>query len=140
MEEVWITKAFRCAEKEAAELRREGFIHGASEDGRPGVKTASRRAFAAEAIRWQIAPVRLYVGNLAKDVTEQDLSELFAGAGTVAGISLVIDRATGHTRGFGFVEMGSDADGERALERFNGYTLKGRPLVVNEARPPQSRE
>ena len=81
--------------------------------------------------------MRLYVGNLAKDVTEQDLSELFAGAGTVSGISLVIDRATGRTRGFGFVEMGSDADGERALQRFNGHTLNGRPLVVNEARPLQ---
>ena len=84
--------------------------------------------------------MRLYVGNLAKDVTEQDLSELFAGAGTVSAISLVIDRATGNTRGFGFVDMGSDADGERALQRFNGHTLKGRPLVVNEARPPQPRE
>lgn len=81
--------------------------------------------------------MRLYVGNLAKDVTEQDLSELFAGAGTVAGISLVIDRATGRTRGFGFVEMGSDADGERALQKLNGHPLKGRPLVVNEARPLQ---
>ena len=78
--------------------------------------------------------VRLYVGNLAKDVTEQDLAELFAGAGTVVGVSLVIDRGTGRTRGFGFVEMGSDADAERALQRFNGHTLKGRPLVVNEAR------
>jgi cold-inducible RNA-binding protein len=81
--------------------------------------------------------VRLYVGNLAKDVSEQDLSELFATAGTVSGISLVVDRATGRTRGFGFVEMGSDADGERALQKLNGHTLKGRPLVVNEARPTQ---
>lgn len=79
--------------------------------------------------------MRLYVGNLAKDVTEQELSELFAGAGTVVGASLVIDRGTGKSRGFAFVEMGSPAEGERAMERFNGYTLKGRPLVVNEARP-----
>ena len=82
-----------------------------------------------------MAPVRLYVGNLSKDVTEHDLSDLFAGAGTVVQASVVTDRATGKSRGFGFVELASDAEGERALERFNGYTLKGRPLVVNEARP-----
>lgn len=79
--------------------------------------------------------MRLYVGNLANDVSEQDLSELFSGAGTVTGISLVIDRDTGKTRGFGFVEMATDAEGERALQRFNGHTVRGRPLVVNEARP-----
>lgn len=83
--------------------------------------------------------MRLYVGNLSKDVTEQDLSELFAGAGTVTGVSMVVDRATGKTRGFAFVEMGSEGDAERALQRFNGYTLRGRPLVVNEARPTQPR-
>lgn len=83
--------------------------------------------------------MRLYVGNLSKDVTEQDLVELFAGAGTVVGASLVTDRGTGRTRGFAFVEMGSDADAERALQRFNGHMLKGRPLVVNEARPLQQR-
>ena len=80
--------------------------------------------------------MRLYVGNLSKDVTEHDLSELFAGAGTVVGVSLVVDRNSGQPRGFAFVEMGSDADAERALQRFNGHTLNGRPLVVNEARPP----
>lgn len=79
--------------------------------------------------------MRLYVGNLAKDVTEQDLGELFAGAGTVVGASLVIDRGTGKSRGFAFVEMATPVEGERAMERFNGHTLKGRPLVVNEARP-----
>ena len=83
--------------------------------------------------------MRLYVGNLAKDVTEQELTELFAGAGTVVGASLVIDRGTGKSRGFAFVEMASAPEGERAMERFNGHTLKGRPLVVNEARPTQAR-
>ena len=78
--------------------------------------------------------MRLYVGNLATDVTEHDLSELFSGAGSVTAISLVIDRDTGKTRGFGFVEMATDAEGERALQRFNGHTVRGRPLVVNEAR------
>ncbi len=79
--------------------------------------------------------MRLYVGNLASDVTEQDLSELFGGAGTVTAITLAVDRVSGKTRGFGFVEMASDVEGERALERFNGHTVRGRPLVVNEARP-----
>lgn len=83
--------------------------------------------------------MRLYVGNLSKDVTEQDLAELFAGAGTVSGVSMVTDRATGKQRGFAFVEMAEDGDAERALQRFNGYTLKGRPLVVNEARPTTPR-
>ena len=78
--------------------------------------------------------MRLYVGNLATDVNEQDLSELFSGAGSVTLVQVVIDRDTGKTRGFGFVEMATDAEGERALQRFNGHTVRGRPLVVNEAR------
>jgi cold-inducible RNA-binding protein len=78
--------------------------------------------------------VRLYVGNLANGVTEHELGELFAGAGTVSDVMLPVDRATGRTRGFAFVEMATDPEGERALQRFNGHTLGGRPLVVNEAR------
>ena len=83
--------------------------------------------------------MRLYVGNLSKDVTEQELSELFAGAGTVVNAAVIADPSTGRSRGFAFVEMADGADGERALERFNGYSLKGRPLVVNEARPMERR-
>jgi cold-inducible RNA-binding protein len=79
--------------------------------------------------------MRLYVGNLARDVTEQDLAEAFAGAGTVSGVNLVFDHERGHSRGFAFVEMATDAEGERALAKLNGQTLKGRPLVLNEARP-----
>lgn len=78
--------------------------------------------------------MRLYVGNLDHAVTEQDLSELFASAGTVVASVVVLHRDTGKPRGFGFVEMASDAEGERALQRFNGHVLKGRPLVVNEAK------
>ena len=78
--------------------------------------------------------MRLYVGNLSHDVTEQDLADLFASAGNVTGVMLVLHRETGRPRGFGFVEMASDAEGERALERFDGHDLKGRPIVVNEAR------
>ena len=79
--------------------------------------------------------MRLYVGNLAGDVTEADLAEAFAGAGTVTNITVAFDPDSGKTRGFGFVEMATDAEGERALQRCNGLTVKGRPLVVNEARP-----
>ncbi|HVO32017.1 MAG TPA: RNA-binding protein [bacterium] len=78
--------------------------------------------------------MRLYVGNLEKDVTEQELSDLFASAGTVVSAVVVLHRDTGRPRGFGFVEMASDAEGERAMQRFNGHALKGRPLVVNEAK------
>ena len=77
--------------------------------------------------------MRLYVGNLSRDVSEQELAELFAGAGVVSAASLAIDPQTGRSRGFGYVEMGSDADGARALERLQGQLLKGRPLAVNEA-------
>ena len=79
--------------------------------------------------------MRLYVGNLDREVTDHDLAELFASAGTVTSAQVVLDRGTGRARGYGFVEMASDAEGERAMQRFNGHTLKGRPLVVNEARP-----
>ncbi len=79
--------------------------------------------------------MRLYVGNLSKDVTEQELVELFAAAGSVVTAAVISDRQSGLSRGFAFVEMATDADGDRAFQRFNGYTLKGRPLVVNEARP-----
>ncbi len=78
--------------------------------------------------------VRLYVGNLSRDVTDQDLAELFGSAGPVVEVQIVMHRETGRSRGFAFVEMQNDADGERAIERFDGHELKGRPIVVNEAR------
>lgn len=79
--------------------------------------------------------MRLYVGNLDREVTQQELAELFASAGTVTDVVVVAHPDTGRPRGFAFVEMASDAEGERALQRFNGHALRGRPLVVNEARP-----
>lgn len=78
--------------------------------------------------------MRLYVGNLDREVTEADLAELFGTAGAVVEAKLYMDRNHGQSRGFGFVTMGSAAEGERAMERFNGHVLKGRPLAVNEAR------
>ena len=79
--------------------------------------------------------MRLYVGNLSLDVTEQDLTELFGSAGTVTGVQVVMHRETGRSRGFAFVQMATATEGERAIERFDGHEMKGRPIVVNEARP-----
>ncbi len=81
----------------------------------------------------------LYVGNLTPDVTENDLQDLFAQAGTVASVNIIQDRATGQSRGFGFVVMGTDADAANAISQFNGKDFKGRALTVNEARPREER-
>ena len=77
---------------------------------------------------------KLYVGNLAFQVTDRDLEELFAQAGACESVAVITDRDTGQSRGFGFVEMGSNADAQKAIEQFNGFELKGRALKVNEAR------
>jgi RNA recognition motif-containing protein len=82
---------------------------------------------------------KLYVGNLPYDTGEQDLESRFAAAGTVESVSVMRDMATGRARGFAFVEMGSDEDAQNAISQFNNYSLGGRNLTVNEARPkPQS--
>jgi len=77
---------------------------------------------------------RLYVGNLGFDVTDKDLEELFAQAGVCESVTVITDRATGQSRGFGFVEMGSNADAQKAVQQFDGQEFKGRALKVNEAR------
>ncbi|MBI4518236.1 MAG: RNA-binding protein [Deltaproteobacteria bacterium] len=77
---------------------------------------------------------KLYVGNLAFDVTDRELEELFAQAGTCESVSVITDRTTGQSRGFGFVEMGSNAEAQRAIQQFDGQEFKGRTLRVNEAR------
>ncbi len=81
---------------------------------------------------------KLYVGNLPYDTGEQDLQSLFAGAGTVESVSLMRDMATGRARGFAFVEMASDEDAQNAISTLNNYSLGGRNLTVNEARPKVS--
>jgi RNA recognition motif-containing protein len=78
---------------------------------------------------------KLYVGNLPYDTSDQDLQNLFAGAGTVESVNLMRDMATGRARGFAFVEMASDDDAQAAIGKFNNYDLGGRNLTVNEARP-----
>ena len=78
---------------------------------------------------------KLYVGNLSFGITNDDLHEHFAQAGTVESAKIVEDRDTGRSRGFGFVEMASADEAQTAIEQFNGQDLDGRNLVVNEARP-----
>lgn len=78
---------------------------------------------------------KLYVGNLSFNVTNQDLQEHFAAAGAVESANVVMDRETGRSRGFGFVEMASDDEANAAIAQFNGTEFDGRNLVVNEARP-----
>jgi RNA recognition motif-containing protein len=77
---------------------------------------------------------KLYIGNLAFDVTAKEVEELFAQAGVCESAAVITDRATGQSRGFGFVEMGSNADAQAAIQQFDGHELKGRALKVNEAR------
>lgn len=83
--------------------------------------------------------VKLYVGNLDYNTTDSQLAEIFSQAGSVASSSVITDRYSGRSRGFGFVEMGSEEDAKKAIEMFNGKDFQGRNLVVNEARPQQPR-
>jgi RNA recognition motif-containing protein len=83
--------------------------------------------------------MKLYVGNLSFQTSSEDLQQLFSQAGTVESASVVEDRDTGRSRGFGFVEMATKEDGEKAIEQFNGTDLAGRNLTVNEARPREDR-
>ena len=83
--------------------------------------------------------MKLYVGNLAFQTSSNDLQQLFAQAGTVESASVIEDRDTGRSRGFGFVEMSSKEEGEAAISQFNGKEFNGRNLTVNEARPREDR-
>ncbi len=83
--------------------------------------------------------MKLYVGNLAYQTSSDDLQQLFAKAGTVETASVVEDRDTGRSRGFGFVEMSSKEEGNAAIQQFNGHEIGGRALNVNEAKPRENR-
>ena len=83
--------------------------------------------------------VKLYVGNLSYNTSEDDLRTLFAQAGTVATVALVIDRDTGRSRGFAFVEMSNQSEAQKAISMFNAYKLDERELTVNLARPREER-
>jgi len=82
---------------------------------------------------------KLYVGNLSFDTTQEKLRELFAQAGEVTEVSIITDRDTGRSKGFGFVEMATEQAAQDAIKRFNGSTLDNRSLTVNEARPREER-
>jgi len=82
----------------------------------------------------------IYVGNLPYDVTDNDLQQLFSKYGTVSSARVVMDRATGRAKGFGFVEMNDRAEAEKAIAGTNGTDLNGRPLRVNESQPKPREE
>jgi RNA recognition motif-containing protein len=83
--------------------------------------------------------MKLYVGNLSFQTSGEELQQLFAQAGTVESASIVEDRDTGRSRGFGFVEMSTKEEGEAAIAQFNGKEVNGRSLTVNEAKPRENR-
>ncbi|HEX7640230.1 MAG TPA: RNA-binding protein [Burkholderiaceae bacterium] len=82
---------------------------------------------------------KLYVGNLAYSVRDESLQESFSQFGSVTSAKVMMDRETGRSKGFGFVEMGSEAEAQAAINGMNGQPLEGRPVVVNEARPREDR-
>ena len=82
---------------------------------------------------------KLYVGNLSYNIRDNDLEQAFGQYGSVASAKVMMERDTGRSKGFGFVEMGTDAEALAAIEGLNGHTLDGRALTVNEARPMEPR-
>ena len=82
---------------------------------------------------------KLYVGSLSYNTTEDSLKEQFAQAGKVESATIIMDRISGRSKGFGFVEMSSEAEAAKAIEMFNGKEVDGRSIIVNEARPMKKR-
>jgi cold-inducible RNA-binding protein len=83
--------------------------------------------------------MKLFIGNLSFNTTNDDLEALFSQVGTVSSAAIIMDKMTGRSRGFGFVEMSSSQEAQTAIERFNGHELQGRALTVNEAKPQEPR-
>lgn len=82
---------------------------------------------------------KLYVGNLPYSANEQMLQDKFSQCGTVDSVTVITDRDTGRSRGFGFVEMSTDGEAQKAIQELNGTDCDGRPMMINEARPQQKR-
>jgi RNA recognition motif-containing protein len=82
---------------------------------------------------------KLYVGNLPYSTTSQELNDMFAAHGGVKSADVIMDRETGRSKGFGFVEMNTDEEAKKAIEALNGQKMNGRPLTVNEAKPREDR-
>ena len=83
--------------------------------------------------------MKLYVGNMSYSTTQDSLRDAFSKAGNVVNATVMMDKMTNRPRGFGFVEMGSDEEAQKAIEMYNGYELDGRKLIVNEAKPLEPR-
>ena len=83
---------------------------------------------------------RIFIGNLSFKTTEGELETLFAESGSVSSVTIIMDRFSGRSRGFGFIEMGSEEEAQAAIERLNGYEFEGRALTVNEAKPQERRD
>ena len=83
---------------------------------------------------------KIYVGNLSFETTESDITQAFAGFGPVESVSIITDRDTGRSKGFGFVQMADQSDADKAINALNGTEMGGRNLTVNEARPMVKRE
>lgn len=82
---------------------------------------------------------KLFIGSLAWATNDDSLRDFFASAGTVVSANVIVDRETGRSKGFGFVEMSTDEEAKAAIDQLNGKELDGRPIVVNEARPREER-
>ncbi len=83
---------------------------------------------------------KLYVGNLPHSANQQTLQDTFSQCGTVDSVNVITDRDTGQSRGFGFVEMSSDSEAQKAIQELNGSSLDGREIIVNEAKPKAPRD
>ena len=92
------------------------------------------------ALRGFVMGKKLYVGNLSYSMTDTTLEQSFAACGTVESAKVIMDRDSGRSKGFGFVEMSSDAEATKAIETLNGQVVDGRPLTVSEAKPQAPRE
>ena len=84
--------------------------------------------------------VNIYVGNLSYSMSEEELRDAFGAFGDVSSVKILMDRETGRSRGFGFVEMPNQSDGEKAIAQLNGKEVGGRPLRINEARPREQQQ
>ena len=82
---------------------------------------------------------KLYVGNLPYSADQQSLTEIFSRCGTVDSVNVIADRDTGQSKGFGFIEMSSDSEAQKAIQELNGADCDGRPMTVNEAKPQKKR-
>ncbi|OGY86893.1 MAG: RNA-binding protein [Candidatus Kerfeldbacteria bacterium RIFOXYA2_FULL_38_24] len=83
---------------------------------------------------------KLYVGGIPYSTTEDELKELFSQVGTAESATIIMDKMSGRSRGFGFVEMSTEEEAQAAIDKFHGQDYNGRTLTVNEARPPKKRE